>query len=107
MKKLYLMFAVMACGFFISGAGAYQVLSSKELGRDEARNQNVVVKCTTDAGKISNHTCTMRRYAKCTGTGTNKKCDGWLPWKELRTPGVEHSEWRSAAVACCKAKGLR
>lgn len=92
---------------FIGGASAYQLLSSKELGKNDAKNQTVVVKCTTDTGKTSNQTCTLRRYAKCTGTGSNKKCSGWQPWQDLRTPGKKYSDWRSAASACCRAKGLR
>ena len=47
----------------VYSANAYQLLSSKELGKDDARNQTVVVKCTTDTGKTSNQTCTLRRYA--------------------------------------------
>ena len=43
-------------------ANAYQVLSSKELGQRDAKNQNVVVKCTTDTGKVSNQTCSLRRW---------------------------------------------
>lgn len=97
-----LLFAL--CAFDVH---AYQVLSSKELGRNDARNQNVVVKCTTDTGKVSNQTCTLRRYVKCTGEGTAKKCNGWLPWSDLRTPGSEYSNWQAGASACCRAKGLR
>lgn len=91
----------------IYSANAYQLLSSKELGKDDARNQTVVVKCTTDTGKTSNQTCTLRRYAKCSGTGDNKKCSGWQAWQDLRTPSKKYSDWRSAASACCRAKGLR
>lgn len=88
-------------------ADAYQVLSSKELGQNDAKNQNVVVKCTTDTGKVSNQTCSLRRYAKCTGTGANKKCSGWQAWKDLRDPSKQYSDWKAAASACCRAKGLR
>lgn len=88
-------------------ADAYQVLSSKELGQNDAKNQNVVVKCTTDTGKVSNQTCSLRRYAKCTGTGKNKKCTGWQPWRDLRNPGAQYSDWKAAASACCRAKGMR
>lgn len=105
MKKLLTTFFIVCIG--ISGASAYQVMSSKELGRGDAKNQNVVVKCTTDTGKVSNQTCSLRRYAKCTGTGTNKNCNGWQPWTDLRAPGQKYSDWRSAASACCRAKGLR
>ena len=59
------------------------------------------------AYQVSNQTCSLRRYAKCTGTGANKKCNGWQPWKDLRNPGNQYSDWKSAASACCRAKGLR
>jgi len=114
MKKGLSLFEVgFLAGFLVFGLGAmrnaraYQVLSSKELGQNDAKNQNVVVKCTTDTGKVSNQTCSLRRYAKCTGTGANKKCNGWQPWKDLRNPGNQYSDWKSAASACCRAKGLR
>lgn len=90
-----------------SGASAYQLLSSKELGKNDAKNQTVVVKCTTDTGKVSNQTCTLRRYAKCTGTGNDKTCNGWQAWQDLRNPRKQYSDWRSAASACCRDKGLR
>ena len=51
MKKI-LSFIVLATLATIGSANAYQLLSSKELGKNDARNQNVVVKCTTDTGKI-------------------------------------------------------
>ncbi len=105
MKKILL--AILMTITTTYGAGAYQILSSKELGKDEAKNQNVVVKCTTDTGKISNQTCSLRRYAKCTGTGDNVKCNGWQPWQDLRNPNKKYSDWRSAASACCRSKGLR
>ena len=88
-------------------ANAYQVLSSRELGQRDAKNQNVVVKCTTDTGKISNQTCSLRRYAKCTGEGNAKKCSGWQPWSDLKTPGRQYADWKTAASACCRAMGLR
>ncbi|MBQ5699925.1 MAG: hypothetical protein IIV74_01360 [Alphaproteobacteria bacterium] len=88
-------------------ANAYQVISSKELGKNDARNQNIVVKCTTDTGGTSNQTCTLRRYAKCTGNGSNKRCNAWQPWRDLRNPAQQYSDWKSAASACCRAKGLR
>jgi len=91
----------------ISVANAYQVISSKELGKNDAKNQNVVVKCTTDTGRVSNQTCSLRRYAKCSGTGTQKNCSGWQPWRDLRDPTKQYSDWKSAASACCRAKGLR
>lgn len=105
MKKI--LTAILICGATLTTASAYQVMSSKELGKNDAKNQNVVVKCTTDTGKVSNQTCSLRRYAKCTGTGANKKCNGWQPWKDLRNPGNQYSDWKSAASACCRAKGLR
>jgi len=88
-------------------ANAYQVMSSKEIGRDDAKNQNVVVKCTTELGKISNQTCSLRRYVKCTGTGTKKTCSGWQGWRDLRNPEKQYSDWRTAANACCRSLGLR
>jgi hypothetical protein len=91
----------------IGAADAYQVLSSKELGKGDAKNQNMVVKCTTDTGKISTTTCALRRYAKCTGDDANKKCNGWQPWKDLRDPNSSYSDWRNGASECCRAKGLR
>lgn len=91
----------------IGASNAYQVISSKELGRNDAKNQNVVVKCTTDTGKVSNQTCSLRRYAKCSGNGSKKQCSGWEPWRDLRNPSAQYSEWRTAASACCRAKGLR
>jgi len=105
MKKI--LTAILICGTTLAAANAYQVMSSKELGQNDAKNQNVVVKCTTDTGKVSNQTCSLRRYAKCTGNGTNKRCSGWQPWKDLRNPSKQYSDWRSAASDCCRAKGLR
>lgn len=99
--------SIIAVLMTVASANAYQVLSSKELGKNDAKNQNIVVKCTTDAGKVSNQTCSLRRYAKCTGVGNNKRCSGWQPWRDLRNPSTEHSSWQSAASACCRAKGLR
>lgn len=94
-------------GLSIGGADAYQILSTKELGQNDARNQNVVVKCTTDTGKVSTQTCTLRRYAKCTGNGMDKKCNGWQPWSDLRDPSSKFSDWRGGAASCCREKGLR
>lgn len=105
MKKILTALVIMVTT--IGFASAYQVISSRELGKNDAKNQNVVVKCTTPAGKISNQTCSLRRYAKCTGNGANKKCTGWQPWKDLRAPSQQYSDWKSAASACCRAKGLR
>ncbi len=105
MKKM--LSAVLIVMATIHAASAYQVLSSKELGKNDARNQNVVVKCTTPTGKVSNQTCSLRRYVKCTGTGAAKKCNGWQAWRDLRTPNKTYSDWRSAASACCRGMGLR
>ncbi|MCL1902298.1 MAG: hypothetical protein FWG18_01575 [Alphaproteobacteria bacterium] len=105
MKKIALcslLFALCAQGAF-----AYQLVSSKELGVMDAKNQNVVVKCTTDTGKVSNQTCALRRYAKCTVQNGKKNCTGWQPWQDLRSPGAGFGDWRAAADACCRAKGLR
>lgn len=105
MKKILMAFFVgFAC---IANATAYQLSSSKELGQNDARNQNVVVKCTTDTGRVSSQTCALRRYAKCTGTAKSQKCNGWGPWHDLRNPGTDYSDWKSAASACCRAMGLR
>ena len=105
MRKLLTVLAI----FFTTAlsAQAYQVLSSKEIGKGDAKNQNIVVKCTTDLGKISNQTCSLRRYVKCTGTGVNKNCGGWQGWRDLRNPEKQYSDWRSAASACCRSLGLR
>jgi len=94
--------------FFAVGAQAYQLQSSRELGRDEARNQNIVVRCTTPTGGLSNQTCQLRRFARCKAAANGtRNCNGWLPWHDIRNPGPEFSDWRSAADACCRAKGLR
>ncbi len=104
LKKLLL--ALCLVGVSVGGANAYQLLSSKELGKNDAKNQTVVVKCTTDTGKTSSQTCTLRRYAKCTGTGTNKTCNGWQAWQDLPPPKKNYSDCRRAASACRRAKGL-
>ena len=109
MKKISSFFGIflLSFGLLFGGANAYKLMSSKELGKNDAKNQNVVVKCTTDTGKVSTQTCTLRRYAKCTGIGASKKCNSWQAWKDLRNPSSEYSDWRSAASECCKSKGLR
>lgn len=91
----------------VMSAHAYQVMSSKEMGQGDAKNQNVVVKCTTELGKLSNQTCSLRRYVKCTGTGTRKNCSGWQGWRDLRNPEKQYSDWKTAANACCRGIGLR
>lgn len=105
MKKLIIAFVLVIAGVF--SANAYQVMSSKELGKNDAKNQNVVVKCTTDLGKLSNKTCSLRRYVKCSGTGINKKCNGWQGWRDLRNPEKQYSDWKTAANECCRTMGLR
>ncbi len=105
MKKLFTVFAIIIAATM--SANAYQVMSSKEIGKDDAKNQNVVVKCTTELGKISNQTCSLRRYVKCSGTGTKKTCNGWQGWRDLRNPEKQYSDWKTAANACCRAMGLR
>ncbi|MDW3024219.1 MAG: hypothetical protein R8N50_00840 [Alphaproteobacteria bacterium] len=106
MKKLLLSLTLIITTSY--GAAAYQVLSSKELGRGETKNQNVVVKCTTDTGDTSNQTCSLRRYVKCTVDNDSQSiCTTWQPWRDLRNPTNEYSNWKAAASACCRAKGLR
>lgn len=105
MKKIFI--AIMLIFTTAISANAYQVLSSRELGQLDAKNQNVVVKCTTDTGKVSTQTCSLRRYVKCSGEGAAKKCSGWQPWTDLRTPGKHYPDWKTAASACCRAMGLR
>jgi hypothetical protein len=105
MKKLIISFVVVLSTAI--SAHAYQVLSSRELGKGDARNQNVVVKCTTEMGKISNQTCSLRRYVKCNGTGIKKKCSGWQGWRDLRNPEKQFSDWKTAANECCRTMGLR
>lgn len=102
MKKLFLFILVI----IISGnhVYGYQKVSSNEYGIGDARNQNVVVKCTTPTGQISNETCSLRRYAKC---GQNGNCSGWDRWRDLRNTTDTYTDWQSAANACCRAKGLR
>jgi len=84
-------------------AAAFQVQSQQELGRGEAKNQNVVVRCTTPDGQLSNQTCHLRRHVRCNGTN----CNNWHPWRDLRNPGASFNDWRAAATACCNARGLR
>lgn len=91
----------------MSYANAYQVISSKELGQQDAKNQNVIVKCTTETGKVSTQTCSLRRYAKCEGSGTDIKCNGWNQWIDLRNSDKGYTDWKTAANQCCRSKGLR
>ena len=105
MKKIFLCFVVLSS--VVANAFAYQLLSTKEFGKDDAKNQNIIVKCTTDTGKISDETCSLRRYVKCLGKDKKSLCTSWQPWYDLREPGKSYSDWKSAASACCKGKGLR
>ena len=105
MKKIFLCFVLMSS--VVANAFAYQVLSTKEFGKDDAKNQNVIVKCTTDTGKLSDETCSLRRYVKCNDKDKKTKCDSWQPWRDLRDTSGTYSDWKSAASACCKKKGLR
>ena len=90
------------------GASAYTVISTKDFGKDDAKNQNVIVKCTTDTGKMSDETCSLRRYVKCTGSDKKSNCNSWQPWRDLRDPtNGPFADWKSAASSCCKKKGLR
>ena len=99
MKKITVFFFA----FFVLPAAAFQLQSQRELGKGEAKNQNVVVKCTTANGKVSSQACALRRFAKCSGG----KCSGWQEWKDLRNPGKSYPDWRAGAADCCAAKGLR
>ena len=99
--------SLVSCLLSLGAAHAYQLQSSRELGKEEAKNQNVIVRCTTETGGVSSQICSLRRYAKCVGTGANRSCNGWMPWKDLRNPSADYSDWKSAATACCRAKGLR
>jgi hypothetical protein len=100
MKKIIVFFFAV---LIAAPASAFQLQSQRELGKNEAKNQNVIVKCTTANGKVSSQTCALRRYAKCAGS----KCGGWQEWKDLRNPGKSWGDWRGAAADCCAAKGLR
>ena len=105
MKKIF--FAMITVVLCFASASAYQVLSTKDFGKGDAKNQNVVVKCTTDTGKTSEEICSLRRYIKCTGPDKKNNCNSWQPWRDLRNPSEEYSDWKSAASACCRGKGLR
>ncbi|MBR3148183.1 MAG: hypothetical protein IKF41_02460 [Alphaproteobacteria bacterium] len=105
MKKIFLFFIVISS--VVTNAFAYQLLSTKEFGKDDAKNQNIIVKCTTDTGKESSETCSLRRYVKCLGNDKKSLCTSWQPWRDLRDPSKAYLDWKSAASACCKKKGLR
>jgi len=102
--KLLLMPYCLCLALCATGANAFTVMNSRELGRGDARNQNVTVRCTTPDGRVSSQTCQLRRYIRCEGTN----CGGWQMWQDLRNPGGPgFDEWRTAASACCNAMGLR
>lgn len=100
MKNIIFIFLVL----FLNPAFSFQMQSQKELGKADAKNQNVIVQCTTASGKISNETCTIRRFAKCNSKGD---CSGWQDWIDIKNPTLTYKDWRSAASACCLAKGQR
>jgi hypothetical protein len=104
MKKI--LFSLIVMFSLIPKCHAYQVISTKEYGKNDAKNQNITVMCTTDTGKESPETCSLRRYAKC--SDKNKKiCNTWQPWRILRDSGSTYADWKAAASDCCKKKGLR
>ena len=103
MKKI--LFIVIATLSLVGNTFAYQVLSTKEFGKNDAKNQNVVVKCTTAAGATSEETCSLRRYAKCNKDKTD--CNAWQPWRDLRDTTTSYPDWKAAASGCCRKKGLR
>ena len=105
MKKI-LLFAV-CCVLCAERAHAFQLQSQREFGNGEGRNQNVTVACTTMAGTVTTELCRLRRFAKCTGTGANKVCDGWHRWMDVRHPGETFDDWRAAATSCCNRLGFR
>jgi hypothetical protein len=105
-KTLFLFPAIAL--LFIGAASAYQMDTQRTLGSGAGANQNVLVKCTTAAGKVSGQTCTLRRYAKCTTNSKGRSaCSGWQPWNDIRNPGRGYSTWQDAARSCCSSKGLK
>ncbi|GHS98404.1 hypothetical protein FACS189421_06960 [Bacteroidia bacterium] len=100
MKKLFFALCLMLC---VGTAGAFTVMNSRELGKGDARNQNVTVRCTTPDGRVSSETCQLRRYVRC----NEDRCGGWQQWFGLRNPDDKFDSWRDAASACCNAMGLR
>ena len=104
MKKIFFVFVAVLS--IINVSYGYELLSSKEYGKGDAKNQNVTVRSTTDVGKTSSETCSLRRYVKCSDKDKTS-CHGWQPWQDLRNAGTQFSTWQSAAAACCKKKGLR
>jgi len=104
MKKI--IFVLVAIFVAISDSFAYQVTSTKEFGKGDAKNQSITIQCTTDTGKESSESCLLRRYVKCTGKD-KKNCNTWQPWRNLRDTAKTYPDWKSAASDCCKKKGLR
>ena len=102
-KILFILIAVFALSI---DSFAYQLTSTKENGKGDAKNQTIVVQCTTDTGKESRETCQLRRYIKCTGKD-KKNCTTWQPWRNMRDTAKTYSDWKSAASDCCQKKGLR
>ena len=105
MKKISFIF--MSVVLMCVNTFANQLLSTKEFGKGDAKNQNMIVKCTTDTGKLSDETCSLRRYAKCIGADNKSNCTAWQPWRDLRDTTNSYTDWKAAASACCKKKGLR
>ena len=58
MKKMF--FILIATFSIIGNSFAYQLLSTKEYGKGDAKNQNITVRCTTDIGKNSSETCSIK-----------------------------------------------
>ena len=104
MKNILLAFV--AIFTIVGNSFGYQLMSTKEYGKGDAKNQNITVKCTTDTGKISSETCALRRYAKCNAKD-KKNCNAWQPWRDLRDAKTSYADWQSGAIDCCKKKGLR
>ena len=104
MKNILLAFV--AIFTIVGNSFGYQLMSTKEYGKGDAKNQNITVKCTTDTGKISSETCALRRYAKCSAKD-KKNCNAWQPWRDLRDAKTSYADWQSGAIDCCKKKGLR
>jgi hypothetical protein len=101
--KRFLICSLLIAHCSLGGAFAFKLESQRELGQGDAKNQNIVVKCTMPDGRVSGESCRLRRYAKC----SKGKCAGWQEWKNLRNPGKKYGDWRTAAAECCAAKGLR
>lgn len=104
MKKMFFIF--IAAFALISNSFAYQVMSTKEFGKEDAKNQTITIQCTTDTGKESTEQCFLRRYVKCTGKN-KKNCNAWQPWRDMRNTSKTYSDWKTAASDCCRQRGLR